>query len=208
MLLADELTLVRDGIRCLCESTRKFHVVAEAGDGETAWKLIRQSPPDFALLDLALPRLHTLEVCRKVHEAGLPTLMGVLTHRRDRKTLLEILRAHASGVLLKSDPAEYLLDGLRRMTTGNIYVSSSIDAIGLFTAEGGSSSAEPLAALSAREYQVFGLLVEGTRPKEIAARLDLSAKTVDTYRASLMRKLDIHDVAGLVKFALQHGLTK
>jgi len=192
----------------VCESTRRYQVVGEAANGEAAWKQLRSTEPSLALIDLTLPGMHPLEVCRRSYESGLPTSIGVMTHRQDRRTHLEILRAHAAGVVLKTDPAEYLLDGLRRMAEGNIYVSGGIDALALFMSEGAPSTYDPVETLSAREHAVFSMLVRGIRPKEIAARLELSPKTVDTYRASLMRKLNIHDVAGLVKYALQRGLTE
>jgi DNA-binding NarL/FixJ family response regulator len=100
-----------------------------------------------------------------------------------------------------------LHEEFEQLHDGGIYVSPSLDLDRIFSPGQKSAPEDPLEALSAREYQVFCLLVEGTRAKEIAARLDLSPKTIDTYRASLMRKLDIHDVAGLVKFAIQRDLT-
>lgn len=207
LLVADELALVREGIACLCTTSGRFHVVSQAADGEAAWEILRLHPPNLALLDLTLPRFHALDLCRKAADLQLPTRIGILTHRHDRKTFLEILRARAAGVFLKSDPAASMLEGLDRIASGGVFLSAGIDPQSLFTSEGARSTAEPLHSLSAREYQVFSLLVAGTRAKEIAARLNLSPKTVDTYRAGLMRKLDIHDVAGLVKFAVQHRLT-
>ena len=104
-------------------------------------------------------------------------------------------------------PRIILLEAFEQILDGGIYVSPSLELDKIFSPGQKAVPDDPLEALSAREYQVFSLLVEGTRAKEIAARLDLSPKTVDTYRASLMRKLDIHDVAGLVKFAIQRDLT-
>jgi DNA-binding NarL/FixJ family response regulator len=99
-----------------------------------------------------------------------------------------------------------MADALNQFTQGGIYVSPQIEVMSLFGESGGRTENDPLEALSSREFQVFSLLVEGVRAKEIAARLSLSPKTVDTYRSSLMRKLDIYDVAGLVKFAIQRDL--
>lgn len=207
VLLADELTLVREGLAALCKVQPHIDVVAQCSDGAAALRLIENHRPDIAVLDLHLPDLFTLEVVRRVKEADLPTKIVVLSTRRDRKTVVEALRCGVSGFLLKSAPAQQLLEAFAQILDGGIYVSPELELQKIFGGGPKSSSDDPLQALSAREYQVFSLLCEGVRAKEIAARLSLSPKTVDTYRASLMRKLDIHDVAGLVKFAIQRDLT-
>jgi DNA-binding NarL/FixJ family response regulator len=112
-----------------------------------------------------------------------------------------------NAFLLKSGPSHQLLEAFEQILDGGIYVSPGLELDKLFSPGQKSGPADPIESLSAREHQVFSFLVEGIRAKEIAARLELSPKTVDTYRASLMRKLDIHDVAGLVKFAIQRDLT-
>jgi DNA-binding NarL/FixJ family response regulator len=147
-----------------------------------------------------------MEIVRKVREANIPTKIVVLSMRRDRKTVVEALRCGVSGFLLKTAPSSELLEAFEQVLYGSIYVSPQLELDKIFTNHKNSPE-DPLDLLSAREYQVFSLLVEGIRAKEIAARLELSPKTVDTYRASLMRKLDIHDVAGLVKFAIHRDLT-
>jgi DNA-binding NarL/FixJ family response regulator len=117
-----------------------------------------------------------------------------------------VLRTGACGYVLKTSTPEQMSDALSQFTQGGIYVSPQIEVTSLFSENTGRSQEDPLETLSSREFQVFSLLVEGVRAKEIAARLALSPKTVDTYRSSLMRKLDIHDVAGLVKFAIRRDL--
>jgi two-component system response regulator NreC len=207
ILLADDLTLVREGLAALCEAQVQYRVVSQCADGATAMRLIESQKPDIAVLDLNLPDLFTLEIVRKLREAQVSTRIVVLSTRKDRKTVVEALRAGVSAFLLKSGPANHLLEAFEQILDGGIYVSPSLEFDKIFSPGQKSAPEDPLEALSAREYQVFCLLVEGTRAKEIAARLDLSPKTIDTYRASLMRKLDIHDVAGLVKFAIQRDLT-
>jgi DNA-binding NarL/FixJ family response regulator len=206
VLIADDLTLVREGLAALCESQPRFRVVGQCSEGAAAWRMIQERPPDIAVLDLNLPDLFTLEVVRKVRDANLPTRMVVLSTRRDRKTVVEALRCGVSAFLLKSAPSNQLLDAFDQILEGGIYVAPQIELNKIFNPGQKPSPEDPLELLSAREYQVFTLLVEGIRAKEIAARLELSPKTVDTYRASLMRKLDIHDVAGLVRFAIQRDL--
>jgi DNA-binding NarL/FixJ family response regulator len=208
VLVADELALVREGVAALCERSPQIQVVEQCGDGEAALKYIEASQPDVAILDLNLPRLYSLELVSKVRRAGHPTKLIILSVRRDRKTVIEVLRAGAHGFLLKAGPSRHLLDAVLQVVDGGVYVSPMLELDKVFSPQRAKKPEDPLELLSAREYQVFSLLVEGLRAKEVAARLDLSPKTVDTYRSSLMRKLDIHDLAGLVKFAVQRSLTE
>jgi DNA-binding NarL/FixJ family response regulator len=207
VLLADDLTLVREGLAALCAAHSQFQVVGQCSEGAAALRMIEAQRPDVAVLDLNLPDLLTMEIVRRVRDARLPTKIVVLSVRRDRKTVMEALRCGVSGFLLKSAPASELLEALEQVLEGSIYVSPQLELNKIFATNQKAAPDDPLELLSAREYQVFSLLIEGIRAKEIAARLELSPKTIDTYRASLMRKLDIHDVAGLVKFAINRDLT-
>ena len=206
VVIAEELALVREGFAALCESGGEYEVVALCEDGAAAVDLIQDRKPDIAVLDLKLPKLFALEAVRKLRRAGSETKLVILGTRRDRKTVVEVLRSGASAYVLKSDPGQHLLEAFHQVIEGGIYVSPLLNLEQIFIASRKPGPEDPLETLSAREYEVFTLLVEGIRAKEIAASLDLSPKTVDTYRASLMRKLDIHDVAGLVKFAISKNL--
>ena len=206
ILLADDLTLVREGLAALCEAQPQFRVIGQCSEGGAALRMMELKRPDIAVLDLNLPDLFTLEIVRRAKEAGIPTKIVVLSTRRDRKTVVEALRCGVSAFLLKSGPSLQLLEAFDQILDGGIYVSPELELNKIFCGGQKSATEDPLQALSAREYQVFSLLCDGVRAKEIAARLSLSPKTVDTYRASLMRKLDIHDVAGLVKFAINRDL--
>ena len=207
ILLADDLTLVREGLAALCSAQAGYRVIGQCSEGAVALRMIEEQRPDIAVLDLNLPDLFTLEIVKRVRDADIPTKIVVLSTRRDRKTVVEALRSGVNAFLLKSAPSNQLLEAFEQVLDGGIYVSPQLELNKIFNAGQKSAPDDPLEALSAREYQVFTLLVEGVRAKEIAARLELSPKTVDTYRASLMRKLDIHDVAGLVKFAIHRDLT-
>ena len=206
ILLADDLTLVREGLAALCDAQPHFKVMGQCSEGVVALRIIETQKPDIAVLDLNLPDLFALEIARRVKEARLPTRIVVLSTRKDRKTVVEALRAGVNAFLLKSGPSNQLLEAFDQILDGGIYVSPSLELDKIFSPSTKNSPEDPLESLSAREYQVFTLLVDGIRAKEIAARLELSPKTVDTYRASLIRKLDIHDVAGLVKFAIHREL--
>ncbi len=206
VVVADDLTLFREGVVSLCESWN-LQVLAQCADGLRAFESIQALKPDVAILDLRLPQLDTLEVVRRVRRLDLPIRLLVLTTRKDRKTVMDVLRSGAHGILLKSGPARHLHDAISLVMGGGVFVSPDLEPQRLFGAQHDQPADDPLEALSTREHQVLRMLVEGYRAKEIAGRLELSAKTVDTYRASLMRKLDIHDLAGLVKFAIQRKLT-
>lgn len=208
LLVASEQTLLLEGLSSLCDAVPHFQVAAQASSGQEALQQLELLRPDIALLDLELTDLVALEVIKRAAAAQIPTRCAVFSSRKDRKTVMDALRLGASGYLLKSATRLQLSDALRHLSEGGIYVSPQIELASLvYEGSNGRRGADPIDSLSSREYQVFCLLVDGVRAKEIAARLALSPKTVDTYRASLMRKLEIHDVAGLVKFALQRNLT-
>jgi DNA-binding NarL/FixJ family response regulator len=206
VLLADEWTLVREGLARLIEADSRFRVIAQASDGASALKLIETLRPAIGIVDINLPDLFALELVRRATVASPETKLIVVSTRRDRKTVVESLRAGASGFVLKSAHGHQLLDALGQVLEGGVYVSPSLELNKIFAPAARNGQEDPLESLSAREYQVFSLLIDGVRAKEIAARLELSPKTVDTYRASLMRKLDIHDVPGLVKFAIHREI--
>lgn len=207
ILIADELGLVREGIATFCRGTERFVVSDQCADGAIALQCLQAQRTDLALIDFQIPRLFSLELVRKAREIGLTTRFLIMSGRGDRKMALESLRAGASGFVLKSTSGTQLVEALTQVAAGSIYVSPELEFEKIFLNTRRKQVEDPLQTLSSREYQVFRLLVDGIRAKEIAARLDLSPKTVDTYRASLMRKLDIHDVAGLVKYAIQREVT-
>ncbi|MCX6623586.1 MAG: response regulator transcription factor, partial [Acidobacteria bacterium] len=187
----------------------EFEVVPRCQDGLEAWQKIELLKPPLAVLDLALPRLFAGEILRRCRSAALPTRCVIVAPRSDRKAVVEALRSGAQAYVLKTDPGIYLIDALRQVRDGGVYVSPTLPIQSLFIPKTRQEAhADPFELLSSREHEVFTLLVAGYRAKEIAATLDLSPKTVDTYRSNLMRKLDIRDVASLVKFAIERNLTE
>lgn len=207
LIVADELALMRDGISRLCEASGRFAVVARCQCGVTALQDIRRYEPQIALIDFGIPQLFSLELVRQARDGGARTRLVLMAVRGDRKMALEALRAGANGFILKSATGLELNDALERVLSGSLYVSPQLEFEKVFLSPSRRTQlTDPIETLSSREYQVFQLLVDGVRAKDIAMRLNLSPKTVDTYRASLMRKLDIHDVAGLVRFAIQRDL--
>lgn len=205
ILVADGLSLVREGLAKLLSDIPGCKVVAQCADGVAAFRAILDWRPTIALLDLDLNEVHTLDLVRRVRESGAETKVLVISTRRDRKSAFESIRAGAAGFVLKSGPLQELSQAIEQIRSGGVYVTPQVDLDN--RAKNDLDPPDAFESLSAREHQVFTMLVDGIRAKEIAARLDLSPKTVDTYRSSLMRKLDIHDVAGLVKFAIARELT-
>jgi DNA-binding NarL/FixJ family response regulator len=207
IVLADDHSIVREGLAAFCDAQQELHIVGQCADGLAAVDLIKSLAPDFAIIDLHMPKLHGLEVIRKVREANSQSKLVVLSISRDEKMVLEALRAGANGYLLKDGPARHLLDAISYIQDGGVYVSPLLRREYLLEAPRKASAEDPLASLSRREYEVFSFLVDGMRPKDIAKLLDISPKTVDTYRSNIMRKLGIHDLVSLVKFAIHRNLT-
>jgi DNA-binding NarL/FixJ family response regulator len=206
VVVADELTLLREGLAAIMEATQRYRVAGHCGDGEHALQLIQDVRPDVAILDFHLPGLFSLEIARSVRSAGIHTKIILMSKRCDRKSVSEALRSGVSAFLPKLAASKELVEALDRTLLGEVYVPASIQWEGAIPSEE-SEPSDAFQNLSPREFQVFSLMVEGVRAKEIAARLRLSPKTVDTYRSNLMRKLDIHDLPGLVKFAIERELT-
>jgi len=206
ILLAHDVTLLREGLAALCHTRTPYRVVNQCSDGVTALRLIASQKPDIAVLDIDLPGLFALDIMLKLRKANASTGIVLLSGRKDCKTVLKTLRSGVNAFVLDSDPSEYLLEAFRCVIDGGVYISLSLDIDKLFSSAWRSAPEHAFDTLSARELQVFSLLVEGTRAKEIGARLGLNPKTIDTYRVNLMRKLDISSVAGLVKFAMQRDL--
>ena len=206
VVLADDHNIVREGIAALC-SREGLRVLGQCSDGAQAVEMITALKPDFALLDMNMPVLTGVEVIRKLRAAGCVTKLVILSISRQDSTVTEAIRAGADAYLLKDGPSRHLLDAFNFVRDGGVYVSPLLRGAGFFTQGDGRRDADPLASLSPREMEVFSLLVNGRRAKDIADLLEISPKTVDTYRASLMRKLNVHDLVGLVKFAIERNLT-
>jgi DNA-binding NarL/FixJ family response regulator len=207
-VLADDHVIVREGIAALCVSLG-FRILGQASNGQTAVDLILAEKPDFAILDLFMPSLTGIEAIRKVRAAGSPTKLVILSISRDETLIREAVTAGADAYLLKDGPGRHLVDAVSFIRDGGVYISPLLRGAGLFTQpEKKAQPDNPLSALSPREIEVFSYLVNGLRPKDIAELLDISPKTVDTYRSGLMRKLNVHDLVGLVKFAIAHNLTR
>jgi len=205
VVLADDHQIVREGFAALC-AANGMRVLGQASDGPTALEMIGNAHPDFAILDLHMPGMTGAEVIRRLRDNGSAAKLMILSISREDSTVMEALRAGADAYLLKDGPARHLLDAIQFVRDGGVYISPMLRGAGLFT-RAERPADDPMSTLSPRELEVFTHLVNGLRAKDIAERLDISPKTVDTYRASLMRKLNVHDLVGLVKFAIERNLT-
>jgi DNA-binding NarL/FixJ family response regulator len=156
---------------------------------------------------LQMPGITGVEAIRRLRANGSAAKLLILSISRDENAVMDALRAGADGYLLKDGPSRHLLDAISFVRDGGVYVSPLLRGVGLFTKAERSAPEDPLASLSPREMEVFSYLVNGLRAKDIADLLEISPKTVDTYRAGLMRKLNVHDLVGLVKFAIERNLT-
>jgi two-component system response regulator NreC len=207
VVLADDHVIVREGIAALCAS-HNFRILEQCSDGPAAYEAILRLKPDLAILDLHMPGMTGAEVVRRLRAGGCATKLIILSISRDEAMVMEALRNGADAYLLKDGPARHLLDAISFVREGGVYVSPLLRGAGLFARmETSAPTDDPLALLSPREMEVFSYLVNGMRSRDIAERLDISPKTVDTYRASLMRKLKVHDLVGLVKFAIERNVT-
>jgi DNA-binding NarL/FixJ family response regulator len=206
VVLADDHAIVREGIAALCEANG-MQILGQVADGAAAVQMIEAVKPDFAILDLHMPQITGVEAIRRLRINQCAAKLMILSISRDEVTVMEALRAGADAYLLKDGPSRHLLDAISFVRDGGVYVSPMLRGAGLFTKSERPRQEDPLAILSPREMEVFSYLVNGLRAKDIADLLEISPKTVDTYRASLMRKLNVHDLVGLVKFAIERNLT-
>ena len=205
-ILADDHAIVREGIAALC-AANGILVLGQCSEGIAALEIIREMKPDFAILDLNMPGMTGVEVIRKVRASNQPVRLVILSISREETTVMEALRAGADAYLLKDGPGRHLLDAINYVRDGGVYVSPLLRGVSLFAKADRTASQDPMASLSPREMEVFSYLVKGMRAKDIAELLGISPKTVDTYRAGLMRKLNVHDLVSLVKFAIERNLT-
>lgn len=208
LVLVDDHALVRAGLRALLGEMPDVSVVAEAGDGREALQLIREHKPDIALLDISLPGLNGLEVAARVAKDHPATRVIILSMHGDDESVRRALTAGAAGYLLKNSDRSELELALRTVARGNAWLSPAVTkkVVAAF-AEGARTPAQgAFEVLTPRQREVLQLIAEGHSSKEIAGRLHLSPKTVETHRTELMERLGIHGVAGLVRYAIQIGL--
>jgi len=203
VLIADDHQMFRQGLRVLLEE-EGFQFVAEASNGREAVELCQQHHPEVAILDVAMPLLNGIFAAREIIKSNPRTKVVLLTQHTEDQIILESLRAGVTGYVLKTRATSELVHALRAVCRGEMYLTQSISrtVVQAFLMK----DSFPERPLSDRERQVLQLVAEGKTNKEIASLLGISVNTAESHRTNLMEKLDIHDTAGLVRYALRNGV--
>jgi DNA-binding NarL/FixJ family response regulator len=203
VLIADDHEMFRQGLRVLLEE-EGFQFVAEASNGREAVQLCEQHHPEVAILDIAMPLLNGIFAAREIIKSNPRTKVVLLTQHTEDQMVLESLRAGVTGYVLKTRASSELVHALRAVCRGEMYLTQSISraVVQAFL----TKDSLPMRPLSDRERQVLQLVAEGKTTKEIASLLGISVNTAESHRTNLMEKLDIHDTAGLVRYALRNGV--
>jgi len=205
VVIADDHLMVRQGLRAFLERA-SIEVVGEAGDGREAVRLVEEVRPDVAVLDIAMPLLNGIDAARAILKLEAGTKVVAVTMHSERHYLVEAVRAGVTGYVLKTKAAEELVQAIQEVVRGGIYLGSefSRDALCDLLARPDS----PENPLTSREREVLQLVAEGNSTRRIASHLTISVKTAEAHRAHLMHKLNIHETAGLVRFAIREGIIR
>jgi two-component system NarL family response regulator len=205
IMLVEDHTVVREALRSMLEKEPDMRIVAEAGDGETALRLSGEIAPEVVVMDVSMPGLDGIETTRRLLAANPAIKVLALSTYRDRRIIQQILDCGAAGYVVKSAAGAELRRGIRAVVEGRSYLSSeAAEAV----ADGlRSSQPGPELALSRRERQVLALIVGGKTSSDIADSLHIAQSTVEVHRRNIMRKLQVHGMANLIKYAIREGLT-
>jgi DNA-binding NarL/FixJ family response regulator len=203
VLIADDHQILRQGLRSLLERQPDMRVIAEAADGRHALTLIEEHAPEIAVIDVSMPELDGIETTRQICSKTSTKVVALSAHGEPR-FVRDMLKAGASAYLLKDDAFEELAIAIREVMAGGTYFSKRIDQNAV---SGKGAPAGSIQRLTPREREVLQLMSEGQSTKEIAFRLKLSTKTIETHRRQIMQKLDVYSVAELTKCAIREGLT-
>jgi len=207
VLIADDHGVVAEGLRFVVEAQPDMEVIACLQDSREAVRRSIETRPDVVLIDHAMPILNGAEATHLIRERCPETHVIILSMYSNQVHVLRALQAGATGYVVKKSAAKEVVDAIRVVHQGGRYLSKELADGVINQAVHKTASGDPLERLSSRERQVLQMLAEGHAVAHIAATLSLSPKTVETYRARMMEKLDIHDFATLVRFAIQHGIT-
>lgn len=209
VFLADDHAIVRDGLRALLAAQADMTVVGDAANGRDAVRQVLQLRPAVAIVDIAMPEMNGLEAVRQIRQSCPATQAVILSMHATSEHIYEALQAGALGYVLKESAGSEVVAAVRAAHAGRRFLSPRIadSVVQTLLRDGPATGGGPLARLSPREREILQSVVEGKSSADIAEALLLSPKTVDTYRSRLMEKLGVSNVAGLVRFAVQHGLT-
>lgn len=209
VLLCDDHTLFREGIKAILKDERSIEIVGEADNGREAVTKAQQLSPDVILMDIAMPDLSGFEATRRILQTNKKAKVLILTMYEEEEVITRCLNAGAAGYVLKDAPRAHLIHAIDVVNKGGQYLSSrALKKVVKQYVKGAQSTATGYERLSDREREVLKLLADGLALKEIAVRLVLSVKTVDAHKTNLMRKLDLHDRSELIKYAIQQKLIR
>jgi DNA-binding NarL/FixJ family response regulator len=206
VVLVDDHRLVRAGIGALLRELPDVDVIGEGADGETAIRLAQDLVPDVLILDLVMPGMSGLVALERIIGLNPDLKVIILSMHSSEEHMMRALQLGAAGYMLKDVAPEELSLALKAVINGDTWLTTAISRTALADYISRSTHESPLDTLTARQLQVLGLIAEGHSTKDIAAQLDLSVKTIETFRAQIMERLDIHDVAGLVHYAIRQGI--
>ncbi len=209
VFIADDHAVVRDGLRALLEAQPEISVVGDASDGRQAVSQVISLNPDVVIMDISMPELNGIDATRQLLESNPQLKVIILSILGTTEHVFRSLQAGARGYLLKESAGREVVDAVLAVAAGKRYLSQPITetlVVDYVRQREQAAEKSPLETLSAREREILKLVLEGKSSAEIGKQLFLSAKTVETYRSRMMRKLGISDLPGLVKFAIQHGL--
>jgi len=206
VLIVDDHPVVRKGLWSCLSTKDNLKIVGEAVDGDDAIHKAKELLPDIVLMDLHMPKKDGLEVTDTLRKEAPQVKVLILSMQGTRDAVLRIIKAGARGYVLKDSPTDELVRAIESVQSGEAFFSPPVAQIALNQYVTESDKGDPLTKLSEREREVLGLIAEGKSNKEIAMLLGIGVRTTETHRERIMRKLDIHSVAGLTKFAISHGL--
>lgn len=208
ILLADDHELIRTGIRNLIGSNKDFSIVGEAGDGEESIRCVKELNPDVVIIDISMPKLSGIEVTKHLREHFPSVKVLVLTMHENVEYVYQIFKSGAGGYLLKNAGKDEIASAIYAVARGERFFSPRISELMLseyMKQAERRDHPESAGTLTKREAEILGLIARGLNNQQISEQLFISPRTVDTHRTNIMQKLDIHDAANLVRYALEHG---
>jgi DNA-binding NarL/FixJ family response regulator len=209
VILADDHAMIRSGLKTLLREAQDIDVAGEAGDGEEAVRLTETLAPDVVVIDLSMPKMSGIEAIGVIRKRFPAVRILVLTMHENEEYILQIFRSGAAGYIVKSAGKDELMRAIRAVAGGESFFSSRVSELlyeGYVRREQGTGTEGTSIPLTRREREVLALVAEGYTNHEIGKKLFISHRTVDTHRTNIMQKLDIHDVAGLVRYAIEHDI--
>ncbi len=209
IVLADDHKIMREGMRSMLEQEEGLEVVSDAENGREAFEIAKELNPDIIIMDINMPDMNGTEATRKIRKSCGRTKIIALSMHSDKFIVMEMLKAGASGYLLKDCSGQEIVSAIRAVHAGNSYLSPEITGgvIDDYVQKAAGNQPKSPVRLTTKEREILQLIAEGHTSKKISSHLNIAVKTVETHRINIMNKLDLHNIADLTKFAIRHGIT-